>query len=130
MIPHEMKRRGQLSMEAFTTIVVMLLLYTTVIFMTVSRDSELRAKSETLGKRDVCIAVQDAISHVAAGGQGTELTFQTPAEYSITIVGNYMEIGDINPQSCTLPIEMDYTILDGGEIRLINADRTMTIENV
>ena len=125
-----MKTKAQVAVEGFTTIAIILIFYALLILMTVDRDADLKIKSEVMDNRDACIAMQSAISYVWSAGEGTVYRFNISSDETINILDNYMDVGADKTHACILPVEVETTILAGGEVRVINENNSISIQNV
>lgn len=121
--------KGQVAVEGFTTITIVLLLYATLVIMTISRDDEMRVKTELMDRRDACIAVHSSVSSVLAGGDGTQVTFELRSKDDVYVNGNRVEVGSTNSYACSLPGYANLVTLSGGTIQVINEGGIVTLQN-
>lgn len=123
-------KTGQIAIEGLLTISVVLVLYTILVFTTLSHEASLDTEAELMEMRRVCVTLREAISYVTSGGDGMTLTLEVITEDEILISGNFIEIGEENTYTCSTPIAIASTVLTGGDIRFSNEGMIITVENV
>jgi|GEM_PF-7046672 len=121
--------KGQIAIEGFTTLAVILFLYATLVFMTYSRDAQLGEKTALMDRRDACLAVQSSVSSVLASGNGTVFEFGLSSKDTAYISGNRAYVGVENAYACSLPAAVPDVNITSGTIRVSNLNGGVRVEN-
>ena len=123
-------RTGQVAVEGFVTIGIILFLFTALVLMSFSRDNELGVKLGFMDKMDACTALQGAVAAVLASGNGSSYSLEMVSNEPISIQSRYAEVGQTNQYICTLSAEVGSVNLSGGIIQICNEGGTITLQNV
>lgn len=124
-------KRGQVSTEFLIIVGVILLIFVTILFFSLSRRADVRETETYLGANSECLKFSNLISAAYVGGDGTEI--KTKTNYLISFY-NYSAISvkslEEEKASCVFYAKIPSYHNLSGDILIKNVGNEIIIENV
>jgi len=129
--------KAQVSLEAIIAISALLVLFSTIVFVTIDKEIFIRESDESLSRIAVCYKIANSIESVYSTGENTQtkISFPDTKDNVMVFGGGMIYVGDLSSpsaQSCDFPsgIANNSGIQLPGTIGIIRTNNTVFLKKI